>query len=365
MTVKKIIAKDTKSALKEAKELFGDDAIILSTKDVANGVELLVSNDVNANMNESIEEEAVHKSNFLQTEFNSLKQLLKEQFSRVLWENNKKTSPNQAMVIRHLIESGYTPEVVKSLTAGLESETSDGIWQELNNNIYSKFNLIKRPLIEENGIFAFWGLSGVGKTLTILKIATQFTMCYSSEEILLATTDVIGIGKTDLIKTFGEILNVPVRILKDADSIKYLLRESEDKRLVLIDTPTIELNAQINLQETHEYLLNIPDLINYGVIPANVNFDCLDAFCDIGKQLPISRAILTKVDEAKSLGSVVSLLLKNNMPLHYVCKGSRVPDDLILASNDLIKASLEYQPEHSANLDEADIARIFSKAEIV
>ena len=120
MTVKKIIAKDTKSALKEAKELFGSDAIIISTKDTVNGVELIVTNDINnitennLSVLEQLQDQPTAKSNFLQTEFDSLKQLLKEQFSRVLWENTKKSSPNQALIIRHLVECVYTPQVIKN-----------------------------------------------------------------------------------------------------------------------------------------------------------------------------------------------------------------------------------------------------------
>jgi flagellar biosynthesis protein FlhF len=54
-----------------------------------------------------------------------------------------------------------------------------------------------------------------------------------------------------------------------------------------------------------------------------VNDDVLQAFGALHPE----RCILTKVDEATSLGGVLSVLIKHGLPLVYTGDGQRVPDD--------------------------------------
>ena len=57
-----------------------------------------------------------------------------------------------------------------------------------------------------------------------------------------------------------------------------------------------------------------------------------------------SACILTKTDEATSLGGAISALIRSGLPLAYVANGQRVPEDLHFAKPRqtwLVKSALE------------------------
>ena len=60
----------------------------------------------------------------------------------------------------------------------------------------------------------------------------------------------------------------------------------------------------------------------------------LDRFADAHP----SRVVITKLDEAESLGPMVSLLRERELPISYLGTGQRVPEDLQRATAPLIAA---------------------------
>lgn len=49
------------------------------------------------------------------------------------------------------------------------------------------------------------------------------------------------------------------------------------------------------------------------------------------KRIPLSGAILTKLDESVSIAGALSVLIQNGLPLSYVTDGQRVPEDINVA----------------------------------
>jgi flagellar biosynthesis protein FlhF len=66
--------------------------------------------------------------------------------------------------------------------------------------------------------------------------------------------------------------------------------------------------------------------------------DIIKAF----SHLDLSGCILTKTDEASSLGGAISALIRHRLPLAYIAHGQQVPEDLSLARpNTLINQASE------------------------
>ena len=62
------------------------------------------------------------------------------------------------------------------------------------------------------------GLTGVGKTTTIGKLASKMVMEEGPESIALVTMDTFKVGMEQL-RTFGRILKVPVHVVGEEDSL--------------------------------------------------------------------------------------------------------------------------------------------------
>jgi len=74
--------------------------------------------------------------------------------------------------------------------------------------------------------------------------------------------------------------------------------------------------------------------------------------------------ILTKVDEAASLGGVLSAAIRHKLKIAYVCDGQRVPEDMHAAEERriwLVRAALQMKQRVPRIRDEAYLARTFGR----
>src|SRR5690606_6389638 len=92
------------------------------------------------------------------------------------------------------------------------------------------------PAFDAGGVFALVGPTGVGKTTTVAKIAAQYAMRHGAGQVALITADVYRIGAQEQLRSFGQMLGVPVHVAHDRAALQDLLGLFGDRRLVLIDT---------------------------------------------------------------------------------------------------------------------------------
>jgi len=75
--------------------------------------------------------------------------------------------------------------------------------------------------------------------------------------------------------------------------------------------------------------------------------------------------ILTKVDEAASLGAVISTTLRHTLPIAYLCTGQRVPEDLHAAHRRkvwLIRVAMKLREHEPPRPNDGYFARNFGRA---
>jgi flagellar biosynthesis protein FlhF len=91
-------------------------------------------------------------------------------------------------------------------------------------------------LMDEGGVYALMGPTGVGKTTTTAKLAARYVMRFGPEKLALVTTDSYRIGAYEQLRIYGQILGVSVHAVKDAVDLELVLTDLRDKHMVLIDT---------------------------------------------------------------------------------------------------------------------------------
>jgi flagellar biosynthesis protein FlhF len=223
-------------------------------------------------------------------------------------------------------------------------------WQSIMTSLSERLPVVAEDLIAGGGVFAFVGPTGAGKTTTIGKLATQYVLDHGSESVALVTTDTMRIAAHEQLRTFGRILNVPVKIVDKNNSLERVLYALRHKELVLVDT------AGLNRQDPRlqSQLASLNELANrlqtVMVLPTTSQPEVIKAAYHSYKTDNLSCCILTKLDETASLGEVLSLVMEKSLPVAYSTHGQSIPDDIqVAASTPLVRAAIDLAKQVATN----------------
>lgn len=188
-------------------------------------------------------------------------------------------------------------------------------------------------------VVIFVGPTGVGKTTTLAKIAADFTL-NRQKKVGLITADTYRIAAVEQLKTYSEILNIPVLVVYSPNEVQDAIREFSDKDLILIDTAGRshrnkahfdELKALVNSAEADEA---------YLVVSANTSRYAMEEIVEYYSFMKNYKLLFTKLDETPVPGAIINARYLTGKPLSYTTSGQSVPDDLDVANPRAIVASL-------------------------
>lgn len=230
------------------------------------------------------------------------------------------------------IESHIAEEIIKNIPAdSTDAAVSSTVRKVLLARIENKLQDIEGIQVPETGrkIVAFIGPTGVGKTTTIAKLAAKYAM-QDRYNVALVTADTYRISAVEQLKTYSDIMGIPIHVVYTADELKGILDCTQDKQLVLIDTAGRSPHNHEQLEEL-EKLLQIDDTIEkYLVVSATTKYkDALDIVEKFSRCSPY-KVIFTKIDEARNIGTIINLLYQIPISLSYMTTGQNVPDDIEL-----------------------------------
>lgn len=182
--------------------------------------------------------------------------------------------------------------------------------------------------VEQGGIVALLGPTGVGKTTTLAKIAARGVRKYGANGVALISADRYRVGAQEQLATYGSLLGVPVFPATDAATLAQALKQCARRPLVLIDTAGVSPRDRRLVEQFRELSATQGDIRNYLVLSATAQGADLEDL--LGKLGPVHPAgvILTKLDETGSLGGALSACIRAQLPLAYVTDGQRVPEDI-------------------------------------
>lgn len=182
-------------------------------------------------------------------------------------------------------------------------------------------------------LVALIGPTGVGKTTTIAKLAAELKF-RRGVRVGLLTIDTYRIAAVEQLKTYAEIIEAPLAVGADADSARRAIDELGEVDLILVDTAGRSPKDEEGLRELNDLLAEIrPDEVHL-VLAASASPRSLGAAVDrFGPSRP-DRLILTKLDEAETLGPLLAVLGRTDRPVSHVTTGQSVPDAIEAADAD-------------------------------
>jgi len=298
----------------------------------------------------------------MRDELKSLRAMIENQQAMSEWNDIAQKHPLRISLYKRLTEMGLSQEVCKYLAKGLDDLNDiEQAMQAALKQLVHQLPIADDDIVNQGGVYAMVGPTGVGKTTTIAKLAARFAMRHGQRHVALISTDNYRIGAHEQLMTYGRLLGVPVHTANNEQELQQLLHKLYDKKLILIDTAGMS-QRDVRMSEQFTHLGSNSSIIkSYLVLAANAQLATLDEAIKSFKKANLAGCILTKLDEAVSLGGVLSAMIKHHLPAAYISNGQRVPEDLQPArARELINESINHMKQHREPSDEEFMAASFS-----
>jgi len=377
MNVRKFYASTTREALKQVRDALGVDAIILSNRQVVGGIEIMAVADRDVDSLAAAGVPPPPRSPKLQAqpeparaasperkkqasapapvagqeapltdgvikdiikEIKFLRGMVEGQLAGFAWGDLQRRDPAKVEILRTLLAVGLSPTLSRQLLDRLpaDSDFNKGLrWVKaaLTHNL--RVAGTEDAVVDQGGIYALVGPTGVGKTTTVAKLAARCTLKHGPSKVVMLTTDSYRIGAHEQLRIYGKILGVPVYAIKDESDLQLTLSDLRHKHLVLIDTVGMSQRDRRVAEQIEMLSGNGRKVRRLLLLSATSQGDTLDevvrtyetgAFPDS----EMAGCILTKLDEAVSVGNVLDVIIRHRLMLHFVTNGQRVPEDMHL-----------------------------------
>jgi flagellar biosynthesis protein FlhF len=369
MNARKFIAASSRDALKLVRVELGEEAVILSNRKVPEGVEIVaVAGSDFAHISETRmsgrvavpkvgnpqptqgwaeltpEQRGTHRPSLcgesvtvretknetgeqqtLLSEIKTMRNLLQEQMACFSWSDMQQRSPLRSGLLRDMLNVGFSPLLSRQL---LEKIPADGGLDWLRRAIGHNLRVatLQEDVVARGGVYALVGPTGVGKTTTTAKLAARAVVRYGADKVALVTTDSYRIGAHEQLKIYGKILGVSVHAVRDTEDLKLTLSGLKHKHLVIIDTMGVgQRDSRVAEQVQMFDESGVQRLL---LLNATSSGSTLDDVVKMYGGAGVIGCIPTKLDEAVTLGTVLDVVVRHKLTMHYIASGQRVPEDL-------------------------------------
>jgi flagellar biosynthesis protein FlhF len=234
----------------------------------------------------------------------------------------------QQRLSERLQELGLGTELSVSLARRhREGRLEDG-WKQSLKMLVAGVKTSRGEWGDQGGVYALVGPTGSGKTTTIGKLAAHYVLRHGPESLALVTTDRYRVAAHEQLFVFGRILNVPVRVVDERHSLDDILDELSDRHLVLIDTAGLTSSDKGYEEQLNELARSHHQIKTHLVASATSQPRIMKSVWHCYKMANLAGCLVTKTDEALTLGEALGFVMETGLPVAYYTNGQKIPEDL-------------------------------------
>lgn len=268
----------------------------------------------------------------MQQELQAMRELMTQQLNVMGWGNMTRRQPARVHLLTRLHHMGIGTELALKLCEGVGSATDPSRnWRDALAMLETQIPESRDDMIEHGGVFALMGTTGVGKTTAIAKLAAHCAMRHGKQSVALISSDNVRVGAREQLRSFAAILDVPLVFSENAEQLEREVQRLRDRKLVLIDTAGLGVNDPAMGQSLAQ-IRRVKAVQPILTLPANGQLGALEQTCRVFNNCDPVGCIVSKVDEAHSMGAVMTAMVEHKLPLAWFSVGQRVPEDLTRAS---------------------------------
>lgn len=283
----------------------------------------------------SAKESAAAEMSGMMSELRAMRGMMETQLAELSWGATQAREPHKTAVLRSMLAAGFSASLARYLIEKLPANQRDAAdslrWMKtvLARNLQTMAN--EDALIDQGGVFALVGPTGVGKTTSTAKLAARCVMRHGPDKLALITTDAYRIGAHEQLRIYGKILGVMVHSVKDEADLRIALKELRNKHTVLIDTVGVSQRDQMVTEQVSMLQGAAANVKRLLCLNATATQETLSEVVRAYQGSGLAGCIMTKLDEAAAIGNVLDVVIRHKLNLFYVSNGQRVPEDLHLA----------------------------------
>ena len=284
----------------------------------------------------AIEEKLDNLQNLLEQKLQTKEQEVAPQ-ENVAEEKSSELIKFEKLLYNKMIENEVNETYANQIIEEMEKNIKPNMpFDQALANIYQKmilkFGKPETITPAKNGpkVVFFIGPTGVGKTTTIAKVASKFSV-EGKKKVALLTTDTYRIAAAEQLRTYADILEVPFRVIYTVDEIENSLRDFKDYDYIFVDTAGHSHKNETQKANMSEFIHSVDGKVEkeaYLVLSATTKYRDLLSIADSYSGMTEYKLIFTKLDETVTLGNLLNLKLYTGAPLSYVTCGQNVPDDI-------------------------------------
>jgi len=376
--MQRYLAPDMRQALVRVRAELGPSAVILGSRRVVEGVEVTAAIDFDVedrwpplgraapppvppmDAREPVEPETPQlelpqERGDLGTEVRRLRELLETQLAALAWNDFTRREPHKARVLEELTRIGIARDVALGIVDQLPPDYDAAQSSRLPLALLARGipAAASEPTVSP-GTLALVGPNGAGKTTTLAKLATRWVLERGPRELTLVSADGDRLGSHEQLQALGRLLGVPTQVVDGPDALQRLLRRVAGRGLVLVDTPGIAPRSDRVASELLPLLAPGSGIEVALVMSASAQAETLERALQRYRVLAPANCVLTRIDEAASLGPALSMLLRSRLPVAWLCHGPRIPDDIERARPHQLVARAVKLAARSASGPDAD-----------
>jgi flagellar biosynthesis protein FlhF len=366
MQVKRYEAANIQDALAKIKSDMGPDAIVLSTKRLPGDkrlIEILAAKDNGHKEQEiftgkkfkDINETMLsieNKENLLslRNEIDELKLLLRDAgrekhyeefvefkdymntfFNILGLRNNREGKNSLPQIYYYLLSRGISKARACNLLDKMKQKYSSQEVNDYERGLKIAEDLLIGTFIEkrerESRVKVFLGPTGVGKTTTLAKLAARYAL-EQKKSVGLITTDTYRIAAVEQLKTYAQIMGLPLEVASGRETFSQSMKRFHDKDYILVDTPGRSREEKRHLAMLKNMMTGDWDLEKNLLLSLTSSRESLMDVVERFNTFGYDQIILTKLDECTHCGIFCDVVERVRKPISYISTGQNVPQDI-------------------------------------
>lgn len=351
MKIKRFIGNDIKEALSMVKASLGPNAVIIANKPIEDKVEIIAAVDFEFDNNQE-ENKVIMDAGFNQdllvsnvedkyekifNELNAIKITLSNASENYHY-NLLRESPEDIIYRQLFIEMGFSKLFIENLISTIKKQNQAVSLKKIIHGLHNAIQI--RGFRPVKPLTLFTGLSGSGKTTTLLKVAIKIVKEQGPSNLIIASNDLKKPSGYEQLRNYGDILNIEVKEIESINSLFAVLSKGAHVLFDFSGDKNEFINQLIARQIDFNICYTLSATSNLEVIAQHIGeLHFLD-----------HQVIITKTDEYASMTKIICFMIENGLNFSYMNHSDSIQSNLINITRDSVMEKIYQYIQSNKNL---------------